>query len=113
MTSFTKKIGENIRLCRTFRKLSQENVADMLQITPTGYGKIERGESNITIARIEEIAKALSVSPIRLLTFCESAEFFVSGNIEEPLSNSDDFTLLFKKAATALNILADGQAKSS
>ena len=38
------KINEKIRQLRKQHQLSQENMADKLGMSVTGYGKIERGE---------------------------------------------------------------------
>lgn len=43
-------------------------MADMLNLSTTAYGDIERGKTDLTIARLTQIADALNVSPIALLT---------------------------------------------
>ena len=61
-------IPERIRLQRLQRGFSQENMADMLGLSTTAYGDIERGKTDLTLARLNQIADALNVSPIALLT---------------------------------------------
>jgi len=95
MTSFTKQVGENIRLCRVLRKLSQENVADIIGITVTAFGKIERGESNTTVTRIKKISEALSVLPEDLV---KSADFNLEGSELMPL---------LKKVSAGINLLIE------
>jgi transcriptional regulator with XRE-family HTH domain len=56
------RLGEAIRQLRTLKKLSQENMAEMLKVTLRTYGLIERGENDYAISRISEIAQALGVS---------------------------------------------------
>lgn len=63
------KIGEKIRYIRILKGYSQENMAEMLGISTTGYSKIERGETDISFSRLEQIAKALDISVIDLLSF--------------------------------------------
>lgn len=46
---------------------SQENMADMLEISTTAYGDIERNKTELTITRATEIAKVLGVSIVDLL----------------------------------------------
>ncbi|QJW88584.1 helix-turn-helix domain-containing protein [Spirosoma taeanense] len=72
-------IAEKIRLQRLQRGLSQENMADMLNLSTTAYGDIERGKTDLTIARLTQIADALNVSPLALLT-----DEAVSAQIVEP-----------------------------
>jgi transcriptional regulator with XRE-family HTH domain len=61
------KIGDRIRVCRVEKKLSQENVANEIGISITAYSKIERGLTNVSIGRLEQIAACLDVSLTRLM----------------------------------------------
>ncbi|MFY7911409.1 MAG: helix-turn-helix domain-containing protein [Emticicia sp.] len=59
--------GDKIRNIRQGKGFSQENMADMLGISTTAYGDIERNKTELTIARATEIAKVLGVSILDLL----------------------------------------------
>ncbi|GAB3553978.1 helix-turn-helix domain-containing protein [Spirosoma fluminis] len=60
-------IAEKIRLQRLQKGLSQENMADLLNLSTTAYGDIERGKTDLTLSRLTQIASALQVSPVTLL----------------------------------------------
>lgn len=60
--------SEKIRLERLQRGLSQENMADLLKLSTTAYGDIERGKTDLTLSRLTQIAQVLGVSPLVLLT---------------------------------------------
>ena len=60
-------IHEKIRLLRQVKGLTQEEVADRLNLSVNGYGKIERGNCNINLHRLEQIAEVFGVEPIDLL----------------------------------------------
>ncbi|WP_461133051.1 helix-turn-helix domain-containing protein [Spirosoma lituiforme] len=60
--------AEKIRLQRLQRGLSQENMADLLGLSTTAYGDIERGKTDLTLSRLTQIATVLAVSPLALLT---------------------------------------------
>jgi XRE family transcriptional regulator, regulator of sulfur utilization len=60
-------IGEKIRQIRLMQGYSQENMADMLGISTTAYGDIERNKTELTILRASEIAKTLNISILDLL----------------------------------------------
>ncbi|MDR3180932.1 MAG: helix-turn-helix domain-containing protein [Prevotellaceae bacterium] len=60
-------IGDQIRVCRAKKKLSQENMAIEIGISVTAYSRIERGQTNISIGRLEQISNCLEVSLIRLI----------------------------------------------
>lgn len=57
------KVGNKIRLLRESKNLSQENMAEILNMSITGYGKIERDEVNISLERLKSVADALNTSP--------------------------------------------------
>ncbi|GAB3940278.1 hypothetical protein GCM10028805_01790 [Spirosoma harenae] len=61
-------IAEKIRLQRLQRGLSQENMADLLNLSTTAYGDIERGKTDLTLSRLNQIASVLAVSPLSLLS---------------------------------------------
>lgn len=60
--------GERIRLLRLQRGYSQENMADLLNLSTTAYGDIERGKTELTLSRLEQIAEVLNLSVTELLT---------------------------------------------
>ncbi|PLK45437.1 helix-turn-helix domain-containing protein [Emticicia sp. TH156] len=60
-------IGEKIRQARQKKGFSQENMADMLGISTTAYGDIERNKTELTIARATEIAGLLQVNIMELM----------------------------------------------
>ena len=62
-------IGEKIKKIRELRGYPQKYVADKLGMTPAGYSKIERGETDVTYSKIEEIANVLNVSMEDLIAF--------------------------------------------
>lgn len=66
-----KTLGDKIKAIRTIRKLSQEDVAFELGITIAAYSRIENNHSDITLSRIEQIAKVLQMSIIELFMFGE------------------------------------------
>ncbi|QIP16958.1 helix-turn-helix transcriptional regulator [Spirosoma aureum] len=61
-------IEEKIRLQRLQRGLSQENMADLLNLSTTAYGDIERGKTELTLSRLNQIASVLALSPLVLLS---------------------------------------------
>jgi transcriptional regulator with XRE-family HTH domain len=58
------KVHEKIRFLRESKKLSQEEVAARLNMSVSGYSKIERGESNANFDKLEQIAEALEIKDI-------------------------------------------------
>lgn len=56
-----------IKAKRKEQGLSQDDMADRLGISPSAYGKIERGTTRIDIDRLKQIAETLETNVIDLL----------------------------------------------
>lgn len=61
-------VSSQIRLLRQQKGYSQENMADMLGLSTTAYGDIERGKTDLTISRLQQIATALGTTAPQLLS---------------------------------------------
>jgi transcriptional regulator with XRE-family HTH domain len=81
-------IGEKIKKIRELKGLTTKFVADKLQITPAGYNKIERGQTDITYSKIEEIAKILGVTTEELLVFDQQRVFNGYNTVKGDNSNN-------------------------
>lgn len=60
-------IGERIRILRLIKSLSQENMANELDISVASYSNIERDAIDLTVSRLIKIAKILGVKPAEIL----------------------------------------------
>lgn len=69
------EIGTKIRKLRELKGLSQENVAAELDMSVTGYGKIERNEVGVTFDKLEVIAKVLGISIENIVGFDDKVAF--------------------------------------
>ena len=67
MNSPQKMLGTKIREMRLQQGISQESLADLTGLHRTYIGSVERGERNISLNNIIEIAKALKTTPSMLL----------------------------------------------
>jgi len=70
-----RKVYENIRKIRELKNLTREYVAAELNMSPSGYGKIERGDVDLAVSKLIEISKVLDVSPEFILKFDVSLFF--------------------------------------
>ena len=60
--------GDKVRQIRKEKGLSQEALADLAGIDRSYMGHIERGDQNITLTNIYQIADALEVPVINLIS---------------------------------------------
>ena len=54
-------IGKNIRLEREMRKLTRDELAEMMELTTSHMGLIERGERGATAVTLSKISKAFDI----------------------------------------------------
>lgn len=60
--------GERIRQIRKEKGLSQEALADLAGIDRSYMGHIERGDQNVTLTKVHQIADALGVPLTTLIS---------------------------------------------
>lgn len=60
-------LNEKIRMLRKLNNWSQEQMAEKMQMTKSGYAKIERGQSKITTEKLEQIANIFGIEITELL----------------------------------------------
>lgn len=62
-----REFGRNLRAVRVARNLSQESLADVLEVHRTFIGSVERGERNLTLRTAERLSEALGVDLLAML----------------------------------------------
>lgn len=64
-----KKFGAKLAYIRKTKKLSQMKLAELVDMNFNYIGQIERGEANVTIKTMKNIADALGVEVSELFNF--------------------------------------------
>ena len=67
MDKISAKLGQNMKRIRAKKKMSQGDIARALEVDRGYISNIENGKKNPTIATIQKLANALSVSADELL----------------------------------------------
>lgn len=62
-----KVLGQQIRARRQYLKLTQEQLAERMDVSTTYIGLVERGERSITLEKILQLADCLQISLADLL----------------------------------------------
>ena len=70
-----KEAVENIKKFRELKNITREELADKLEMSLSGYSKLERGEVEITLTKLYRIADILEVSVSQILNFDASQIF--------------------------------------
>ena len=89
------KINEKIRQLREQHQLSQENMADKLGMSVTGYAKIERGEVRSNLPRLEQISEVFDMDICELLSYGESEKVYFNNSVTESTNSNNSNNLLF------------------
>ena len=64
-----QEVGKNIQKIRKERKITQENLAELINIETISMSKIETGKSYPTSENLSKIANILNVEPYELFIF--------------------------------------------
>ncbi len=67
MASIVELVAENLKAQRTRKKLSQEALAAKAGLSVSYISMLERGERTPPLDTLEQLAKALGVTPTQLL----------------------------------------------
>lgn len=65
------EIGEKIRLFRQLKGWSQEEMAEKMGMSVNGYANIERGETDIQLSRLEQLAGLFGIPVHNFIGFNE------------------------------------------
>lgn len=86
------KINEKIRQLREINLLSQEEMADKLGMSVTGYAKIERGEVRSNLPRLEQISEVFNMDICELLAYGDKEKIYFNNTVTDS-TNSNSFWL--------------------
>lgn len=81
-------IEHKIKNIRELKNLTQEYMAERLDISQAAYSKIEKGETKISEEKLIQIAQALEMKPEDIKAFDSQKYFNSVGNVEGDFSGS-------------------------
>lgn len=67
-TKLKKIAGQQLQLLRLEKNLTQEQMSEKLNLSTSAYCKIEYGETDLTLTRLDKIAKVLGISALSLFS---------------------------------------------
>jgi transcriptional regulator with XRE-family HTH domain len=91
-------VHEKIRLIRETKGLTQEQLAEKLKMSPSAYGDIECGDSDIKLSRLESIAESLEIKLSELFELNEKGSF----NIINSLHSNNETKIHISSSASEL-----------
>ena len=80
--------SEKTKIMREMNQWTQEEVAEKLGMSTTGYAKIERGQTNVSVEKLKQIAQVFNLNVAQLL---DDDERFVICSIGDNHSNYNNY----------------------
>jgi transcriptional regulator with XRE-family HTH domain len=101
-------IGSKIKRIREMRGITQEEIAEDLNLTAQAYGRMERGETSISAERLGKIAEKLGVNTDEIMRYDEN-KFIISGNSNngEASESNLQFNLNIYERDQTIEVLKD------
>ena len=98
-----KLLGSNIKKIRKARGLTQEKLAEMVEISPPNISYIETGKFAPSIETLQKIARALNVEPYELYKFKQEVSVEdIKKELFEALEQDETMLKLFYKIFKAI-----------
>ena len=63
-----KIVGQRLQMLRLEKCLTQEQMGEKLNLSTSAYCKIEYGETDLTLTRLNKIAEVLNMSAVELIS---------------------------------------------
>ena len=97
--SFKKLFGAQVKLLRNFRKLTQEELSEQINIDIRQLARIEAGTSFVTSETIEKLCTALNVTYKELFDFENIEDNMTCEDIKKYKQNYSKLSKLMQKIA--------------
>ena len=82
-------LNQKIRTIREQNALSQEDMATKMNMSVNGYAKIERGQTNVSVEKLKQIAQVFNVNVAQLLD--DNERFVLFTNVDNHSNYSNYF----------------------
>ena len=106
-------IGNKIKKLRELKNFTQEYMAEALQMSQTGYGKIERDETDINYSRLQQIAEVLGTKIADIVSLDEKLMLNITNNAnaEKSIASYNGYIYADKEAIERERSLYEAQIK--
>lgn len=80
-------LTEKIRFFRSLKGWTQENIAEKLEISTCAYARIERGETDVNLSRLQQISNILETDLASLFSLDKKNIFNLTKNRSNEIVN--------------------------
>ena len=71
-------VNDKIRLIREAKGLTQEQIAEKLEMSPNAYGNIERGDNDPKLSKLQKIAEIFEIDLSELISLSEKENLTIN-----------------------------------
>ncbi|WP_439258053.1 helix-turn-helix domain-containing protein [Lonepinella sp. BR2271] len=71
------KLNQKVRTIREMNHWTQEQMAEKLDMSVNGYAKIERGESKLSLEKLEQIANLFNMDALEFMNATQKGVYFL------------------------------------
>ena len=109
-----KLIGQRLQILRIENNLTQEQMSEKLHLSTSAYCKVEYGETDLTLTRLNKIAEIFKISAIELFekinghtqfNNCQHFVGFAQNNQTVNVGTGDELRDLVKANACLIELL--------
>ena len=111
-TDLKKIVGHRLQMLRMEKNLTQEQMGEKLNLSTSAYCKIEYGETDLTLTRLNKIAEVLNMSALELFNVYVNNSGTIGTNIgvakdcsSVHIEAADDLRELIKANSRLLDML--------
>jgi len=92
-----EKLGSNLRKLRELKNISQEFMANKLELTIKSYSNIENNVTKITLERLTQICEILDINPIAMINFSSEKIIQTINNSHKVSGSNTDISEIERK----------------
>jgi len=108
------ELSDKIKIIRSYKNWTQEDVAEKLGISTNSYAKIERGETDVNFSRLQQIANVMEIELPHLLGLNEKNVFNITydnHNNSWQINSSSTEQIELKHELEKANLIIEQQKK--
>lgn len=84
-------LNDKIRVLREFNGWTQEQMAELMEISTNGYARLERGESKLKLEHLEKVAQLFKIDVADLMNATDKGVLFLLSDTENAFGSNYNY----------------------
>ncbi len=103
MSDLKKAIGKRIQIIRKSKKLTQEKLAEMVNIEPTSLSYLETGKYSPSVETLQKLSEVLKVQPWEFYYVADVSDEEKKDELKKALDNNPKLLKIIYKFYKSVN----------